>query len=169
MERAVLKFKKAACIRGDHDAMLRELVELVERKNGMLRPQDVLEVARNPDSALHQHFTWDDTEAAHKRRLDEARALIRAVMWVDPINEEPRREFISVRVPMRDVGGGLVHVRRYVRYETVRQDEDLTVQVLRDCLRDLRAIMRKYELLHEDLRGVRASIELLERRLVVVQ
>lgn len=60
---------------------------LAERNEGRLTPEAVVAAARDPESALHEHFTWDDAEAAQKRRLDEARALIRSVKVV--IRTEP--------------------------------------------------------------------------------
>lgn len=56
---------------------------IARRNGGLLLPEKVLEAAEaDPDSPLRPHFTWDDTEAAHKRRLDEARTLIRSVKVV---------------------------------------------------------------------------------------
>jgi hypothetical protein len=46
---------------------------------GVLHPADVVEAARNPNSAMHNQFEWDDSEAAEAYRLQQARALIRRV------------------------------------------------------------------------------------------
>lgn len=56
----------------------RELRRLEEEK-GRLRPEDVVDAARDPSSPLHKHFEWDDAAAAHRHRLDQARSLIRRV------------------------------------------------------------------------------------------
>lgn len=55
------------------------LMAMADVNDGHLTPDAVVEAARDPDSILHPHFTWSDTEAAHKQRLSEARALIRSV------------------------------------------------------------------------------------------
>lgn len=39
-------------------------------------PESVLEIAKNPESELHKCFDWDDTSAANKFRLIQARAVI---------------------------------------------------------------------------------------------
>jgi hypothetical protein len=61
---------------------------------GRLRPEDVVDAARNPNSALHSYFTWDDSEAAAAYRLQEARALIKRVR-VDVV----RTDEMVVHVP----------------------------------------------------------------------
>lgn len=69
---------------------------------GHLRPEDVVDAARNPNSALHSYFTWDDSEAAAAYRLQEARALIKRVK-VDVVRTDEE----VVRVPsfIRSDGG----------------------------------------------------------------
>lgn len=62
--------------------MLRKINELlleeieVIRATGALTPERVVDFARNPNTALHDRFTWDDTEAAQRWRLREARDVI---------------------------------------------------------------------------------------------
>lgn len=64
-----------------------EELELIARKHrGILRPEDVVAYAQNPKTALHEAFEWDDTEAAHQYRLEQARRVIRAVVTVLPRN-----------------------------------------------------------------------------------
>ena len=54
------------------------VLERLERE-GRLTPENVLNEAKKKDSPLNGHFTWDDTEAAARYRLIEARTLIRRV------------------------------------------------------------------------------------------
>ena len=42
--------------------------------------EQVLEKARNDDSELHKCFTWDDSIAAEKYRLEEAKRIIRMLV-----------------------------------------------------------------------------------------
>lgn len=55
-----------------------EELESLRDKDGLLHIEKVVEAARDPDSPLHKHFQWNDGEAAHRYRLGQARALIRA-------------------------------------------------------------------------------------------
>lgn len=57
----------------------REIQEIAEAGGGVLLPAAVVEAARDPTSAMHSHFQWDDTEAAIAYRLSQARELIRSV------------------------------------------------------------------------------------------
>lgn len=65
------------------------LRRLAEAGRGVLLPEAVVQAARDPRSPLHASFTWNDSEAAEKRRLDEARALIRSVKVI--IQTDSRR------------------------------------------------------------------------------
>ena len=60
-----------------HVARLRLLED-----GGTLTPSDLLKDARNPESPLHELFTWDDREAAEQHRLDTSRRIIRSVKFV---------------------------------------------------------------------------------------
>lgn len=53
----------------------------LEKENTLLRPDDVVEEARNPKSPLHDLFEWDDTKAAHQHRLSFARTIIKSVSF----------------------------------------------------------------------------------------
>jgi hypothetical protein len=53
-------------------------LEALRDADGLLHIGSILEAAADPASPLHDHFEWDDTEAAHRYRLGQARQLIRA-------------------------------------------------------------------------------------------
>ncbi len=57
-----------------------ERLERIRARNkGILAPDDVVRDAHSESSPLHSYFTWDNTEAAHQYRLEQARTLIRNV------------------------------------------------------------------------------------------
>lgn len=58
-------------------SIITELLDLYESKGRVLLAEDVLEFAKDPKTALHRHFTWDDDEAANLWRLQQARNIIR--------------------------------------------------------------------------------------------
>lgn len=58
--------------------MIRKELEKLGSK-GILTPEQVIEKARNPKSALHSQFDWDDSTAAHSHRIQQARVLIKRV------------------------------------------------------------------------------------------
>ena len=52
-----------------HEDVYRELNSIRRKRNNVLRPRDVVEFARNPKTALHREFEWDDEAVAmHYRR-----------------------------------------------------------------------------------------------------
>jgi hypothetical protein len=97
----------------------------IEDREGRLEPAAVVEAARDPASPLHSHFTWDDSEAARKRRLDEARTLIRSVKL-----EVTHRE-VTITTPayLRDPEAA-PDVARYRTVKAIKGD----AEVARDAL-----------------------------------
>src|SRR6185312_2039420 len=74
----------------------------LEQENGRLIPSDVVSAARDPESPLHSHFTWDDAEAAEQYRLDQARTLIRSVRVEITVRDVPLSVVGYVRDPEAD-------------------------------------------------------------------
>lgn len=62
-------------------ALEQRLERIRQRNGGVLTPDGVVKDARDPKSPLHEHFTWDDSLAAHQYRLDQARTLIRIIHY----------------------------------------------------------------------------------------
>ena len=86
---------------------------------GLLRPADVVEAARDPESPLHSHFEWDDTEAAEKWREEQARQLIRNVrIEVGTSSPVLVRAFVSLPVDRQNGAG-------YRRFEDVIDNDFL--------------------------------------------
>jgi len=57
-----------------------EELERLRRENGNnLTQEAVVSAAKKKGSPLHDYFDWDDTEAAHKYRLYQARKLIGSI------------------------------------------------------------------------------------------
>lgn len=74
--------------------------------DGLLKPSSVVDAARNPDSPLHGHFCWDDTEAAEKWREEQARQLIRNIRIIVDLNEPVEvRAYVSLPAD-REAGNG---------------------------------------------------------------
>lgn len=122
-----------------------ELREIERANNGVLLPESVVNRASNPDSALHSAFEWDNTEAARKYRLEQARQLIRVcVEYVPHIGQEVRA-FVSLHTERYIDGqeGGYRHMPTLLRTDRGRAD------VLETALWELEAIQRKYEAVKE--------------------
>lgn len=140
-------------------ASIREELELIrDTHNGRLPPEAVIEFARDENTTLHSEFEWDDTEAAHQFRLEQARRIIRLNINVLPT------EGGNVRVPMyvslvsdrvRNGGG-------YRTLNDVMSDEDMREQFLTQALDEFQRVRRKYETLRE-LAPVFAALDRVAR------
>jgi hypothetical protein len=117
----------------------REELDFIRNQHGgLLKPTDVLEYARNDQTALHKFFEWDDTEAAAKYRLQQARAIIRVVVQIIPSTDEKIRAFVSLSSDRHNGNG-------YRVITDVMDDEALTEILLQDAKNELAAFSRKYQ------------------------
>lgn len=121
---------------------LQELSAL-KRKNGKLMPVDVVKRARSKTSALHRHFVWDDTKAAHEHRLWQARELIVTVQVVFEGTEGREvQKYVSL-VPDRQKGGG------YRELSAVLTSAKLRGELLQTAFREMAYFRAKYKFLRE--------------------
>lgn len=125
-----MKIKKIAVI-------ARELRRIAKSNEGLLLPQTVVESARSKKSPLHSRFEWDDSEAAEKYRIWQARQLIKVCVEVLPGINTATEVFVSLS---EDRYGG----RGYRVTTEVLQDEDLAAQMLEDALAELQIFRLKY-------------------------
>lgn len=121
----------------DHDAIRAALEGL--KRDGLIRPADVIDAARAEESPLHPLFTWDDCEAAHQYRLIEARNLLRVYVVTPETQNEPVRALVSLTSDRVKPGGG------YRELTQVLRDDELRAQLLHDALTQLRGVRRRYQ------------------------
>ena len=120
-----------------------ELVALQEASpTRTLRPEAVVQFAKNAKTSLHRYFTWDDGEAAQAYRVMQARALIRVAVTVLETTSEKVRAFVSL-TPDRKTGAG------YRAMVDVLDDASMLGQLLKDAKAELQAFKRKYAKLEE--------------------
>ena len=131
-----------------------ELDHILKTNDGFLRPQDVVDYARSPETSLHSHFTWDDTEAAEKYRLDQARAVIRIVVIVTSSDKEPIKAYVSLSSDRKENNG-------YRAIVQVLNDEVLTNMLLNDARRELEIFRTKYERL-KDVSGMQGVFDAID-------
>ncbi len=74
-----------------------EELELIKSKS-VLNPTNVVARAKNKKSILNKYFEWDNTEAAEKWRLQQARDIVNHVVEVTVIRGEQveERAFFNV-------------------------------------------------------------------------
>lgn len=133
---------------------VREILLDIRAKHGDLTPEILVQVAKSPKHPLHSRFTWDDTEAAKKWRLEEGAHLIRSVRIVRedrPDAPADLRAFVAVR-------GADGHRASYVPTEVAMEDEFTRELVLRQMKRDWETLRRRYQHMSEFAALVRSSM-----------
>src|ERR1044071_8009070 len=123
--------------------LIREALETIaQQHNGLLRAEDVLREAQKENNVLHtwKGFEWDETKAAFKYNLQQARSLIRCtVEYVGPSdNQELARVFVSLSPDRKAHGGG------YRPLVSVIEDDELQAQLMEDPIKELQRIKARY-------------------------
>ena len=125
--------------------IIAELKRLSGKNHGILSPEAVVEAAKNPNSALHTRFEWDNTKAAHQYRLWQARNLLRVVVEIidDGAEKIPVNVFVSL-TPDRtgDTGG-------YRQVIDVVSNKTLYNTMLENAVSELESFKKKYQRIKE--------------------
>jgi hypothetical protein len=81
------------------DERIIEELRKIRGNDPTIDPAKVVAFAKNPKTALHSRFEWNDKAASHEYRLWQARQVCRAFVTVLDTGEsdEPVRMFVSVR------------------------------------------------------------------------
>lgn len=138
-----------------NDAVLAELERIEETHGGIVTPQAVVEFARDPTTALHSRFDWEDSIAAAKWRLEQARSILRvAVKYVGEVEKRPIAAFVSLGSD-RIRGGGY---RSTVR---VLDDDEKRGELLEQAKQEARAWADRYKEFNELARIRMAIVESL--------
>lgn len=91
-------------------------------------------------ATLHSQFDWDDSSAAGKYRIHQARQLIRVVVSYEKVGDGKPvayRVFVSLTPDRETVGGG------YRLASTVLSDEDQRRQLLLDARDEMKRFTAK--------------------------
>lgn len=119
----------------------KELDAIRLKSGGVLRPADVVAWARaHKRSALHARFTWDDSAAAERYRLWQARDVIASVRFT-PSDGQSVRAYVALSVDRGE--------ESYRAVVDVLNHDEQRAQMLADALCDLQALRSKYAVLKE--------------------
>lgn len=144
-------------------SIITELLDLYERKGNVLLAEHVVEFARNEKTALHKHFTWDDTEAATLWRLQQARNIIRVSIQFSQDAPKVFRPLVGlVRDPANPSGAYRNAGEIYSASERQRQ------LVVKQAMAEARRWRARYSGVPE-LEPVFAALEQLEQPAVTEQ
>lgn len=129
-----------------------ELNNIERAHNGVLKPEDIIEFARDPKTALHKEFEWDVEKAAYQHLLAQARRIIQVrVTFIDSPVEPARRIKVREHVSPRVNRG-----QGYIRREAVMDDPALRTDRLRETIQRLLAIKELEEF--PELQSIRNAV-----------
>lgn len=132
---------------------LRDELTALHRENGRLTAQLVVDAARPVGHPLHDRFEWNDAVAGEKYRRTQAAELIRSVKveWATgSVTTEPVRAFHSIT---------RADSTSYEPIEDIATDDLAAQLLLRQAVRDWKALHRRYQHLDGFLRAVKSDIE----------
>lgn len=131
-----------------------ELERLKQDHNGRLFPPDVVDAARDERSPLHPIFEWDDTIAAKRFRLEQARSLIKVVVIESKGSvrlDHPVSAFVNVSIldtapsTQKPEGNDQPKTVRYYESTVVAMNNpELRDQVLRKAMAEVESWRERY-------------------------
>ena len=110
-------------------------------REGVLQAAEVVRAARNPQSIGHAYFTWDNTKAAEKCRLIEARDLIQKVYIVENADGSKQPAYLSLLPDRERPGGGYRSTTEVLSSKALRAQLELTAKA------ELRGWTERYRML----------------------
>jgi len=139
------------------EGQTKEIAECIkEIKNGNdreIKPIDVLIQARDREHRLHKYFEWDDSKAAEKYRLAQARTLIRHVYVIINTPGGPKTTRYMVSVKSKKKKG-----RQYVSFADALNEDEYRGQMIREALTQLQIWRRKFGM-YEELMPIFKAID----------
>ena len=138
MKKAVHGWRSNARIKLDPEKVAKCLGKL----GPDVTPRAVLDIAKTKSNPMHSYFEWDDTEAAEKYRIDQAKYLIRnlTVTLVREEKDTTTRKYVSLGIGISDGKEST-----YKTVENVLDDPSLRDQAIRKVWNQLLSIKQRYE------------------------
>lgn len=116
------------------------LKALCKKNKGLIMPEVVVDEARSVTSPLHKYFTWSDSEAAEKYRIEEAKRLLRVTVIYLPGENGGYtrvRAFQSLTTDRNNEGG-------YRTTVSILSSEKYRKQLIADALNDMKSFRQRY-------------------------
>jgi hypothetical protein len=132
-----------------NNSIVKARLEAIARNNGgVLRPFDVVQDARQPDSPLHELFEWDVEEAAQEHWMHTARRIIASVK----VNITTETIVLKAPAYVRDPR---LHGREQGYLETIklRTEHEIAKEVLAGEVQNVISALRR-------ARNVAAALEM---------
>lgn len=116
--------------------------------NDKITPQEMIEKARDEQSELHKCFEWNDTVAAEKYRLQQARTVLSMLVFKPKKEKEQPVRIFSLTTEKSTYRPTVCFLKQEEEYQTL----------LKRAIRELQSFKEKYKTISE-LEGVFEEIE----------
>lgn len=131
-----------------------EVAKEIYSMGDSVKPADLVEFARNPESELHKCFEWDDSVAGEKyRELQASKVLRLLVVTKKPVEQEAPKQY-RLFVNTGDNSGDYKPLTLVMRNQTEYES------LLETARQELQAFKKKYSMLTE-LAEIFKEIDLL--------
>lgn len=128
-------------------------LERIRLLYGELQAPAVVEESRSDSAVLHPCFEWDDTKAARRFRVRQARKIIQCIGTMHT-TQDGQTEVMRYYVNVRDPSGS----RSYHRMPDALTDEQLRPRVLKELQSTMMFFKNKYKA-YKDLAEIFSTVE----------
>ena len=125
-----------------NEKVIEEILKVKEKKG--LTAEAIIEQAKNKTSSLHNLFDWDNTMAAEKWRLQQARVLINEVKVI--VEDQIYYAFENVSVAVNETDATK---REYYSRQEIIETESLRAKVVESAYHQLLYWREKYRQYNE--------------------
>lgn len=148
----MIEWKIKGLYKANAETIYNEIMSIGET----VKPSDVVELARDENTALHNLFTWDDSIAAEKYREHEAGCIIRNIVVVEKDDSDDNNDGV---ITVRAIMSTNERTKEYTTVQRVITNKDSYSKLLAAALAELNAFKKKYKTLSGDLEVVFSAIE----------
>jgi hypothetical protein len=148
----MIEWKIKGLYKANAETIYNEIMSIGET----VKPSDVVELARDENTALHNLFTWDDSVAAERYREHEAGCILRNIVIVNKDKTEDDKDKVVV---VRAIMSTNERTKEYTTVQRIVTNKDSYTRLLAAALAELTAFKKKYETLSGDLEVVFDAID----------
>lgn len=148
----MIEWKIKGLYKANAETIYNEIMSIGET----VKPSDVVELARDENTALHNLFTWDDSVAAERYREHEAGCILRNIVIVNKDKAEGDKDKVVV---VRAIMSTNERTKEYTTVQRIVTNKDSYTRLLAAALAELTAFKKKYETLSGDLEVVFDAID----------
>lgn len=119
--------------------------EQIEKENGYITPEAVVDRARPEDSVMHKLFEWNDSIAAEKYRTQQAGCIIGALIVTKSETNYTKRAFVNIVASPHNPQ----NKPQYIRIDRAFSDPVTKDILLKNAIAELKRFKEKHAALKE--------------------